>query len=67
MKLGCNHPIGPLALADMIGLDVCLAIMEVLHQQFGDGKYRPSPLLREYVAAGRLGRKTGQGVYSYAK
>ena len=67
MKLGCNHPIGPLALADMIGLDVCLAIMEVLHQQFGDGKYRPNPLLREYVAAGRLGRKTGQGVYSYAK
>ncbi len=67
MKLGCNHPIGPLALADMIGLDVCLAVMEVYLEQFGDGKYRPCPLLREYVAAGRLGRKTGAGVYSYAK
>ncbi len=67
MKLGCNHPLGPLALADMIGLDVCLAIMQVLHQQFADSKYRPCPLLREYVAAGRLGRKTGQGIYSYAK
>lgn len=67
MKLGCNHPIGPLALADMIGLDVCLAVMEVYLTQFGDSKYRPCPLLREYVTAGRLGRKTGQGVYSYAK
>jgi 3-hydroxybutyryl-CoA dehydrogenase len=67
MKLGCNHPIGPLALADMIGLDVCLAIMEVLITQFGDSKYRPCSLLKEYVAAGRLGRKTGQGVCSYAK
>ena len=67
MKLGCNHPLGPLALADMIGLDVCLAIMQVLHEQFADSKYRPSPLLREYVAAGRLGRKNGQGVYSYDK
>ena len=67
MKLGCNHPIGPLALADMIGLDVCLAVMEVYLEQFGDSKYRPCPLLREYVAAGRLGRKTGKGVYSYAK
>ena len=67
MKLGCNHPIGPLALADMIGLDVCLAVMEVYLEQFGDSKYRPCPLLREYVAAGRLGRKTGMGVYSYAK
>lgn len=67
MKLGCNHPIGPLALADMIGLDVCLAVMEVYLTQFGDSKYRPCPVLREYVTAGRLGRKTGQGVYSYAK
>ena len=67
MKLGCNHPIGPLALADMVGLDVCLAVMEVYLEQFGDSKYRPCPLLREYVAAGRLGRKTGMGVYSYAK
>ncbi|MDR2155341.1 MAG: 3-hydroxybutyryl-CoA dehydrogenase [Burkholderiaceae bacterium] len=67
MKLGCNHPIGPLALADMVGLDVCLAVMEVYLNEFGDSKYRPCPLLREYVAAGRLGRKTGAGVYSYAK
>ena len=67
MKLGCNHPIGPLTLADMIGLDVCLAVMDVYLEQFGDSKYRPCPLLREYVAAGRLGRKTGMGVYSYAK
>ena len=67
MKLGCNHPIGPLALADMLGLDVCLAVMEVYLEQFGDSKYRPCQLLREYVAAGRLGRKTGMGVYSYAK
>jgi 3-hydroxybutyryl-CoA dehydrogenase len=67
MKLGCNHPIGPLALADMIGLDVCLAIMQVLHHELGESKYRPCPLLREYVAAGRLGRKTGQGVYRYDK
>jgi 3-hydroxybutyryl-CoA dehydrogenase len=66
MRLGCNHPIGPLALADMIGLDVCLAVMEVYLDQFGDSKYRPSPLLKELVAAGRLGRKTGQGVYHYA-
>ncbi|MGB3275139.1 MAG: 3-hydroxybutyryl-CoA dehydrogenase, partial [Castellaniella sp.] len=64
MKLGCNQPIGPLALADMIGLDVCLAVMEVFLQEFGDSKYRPCPLLKEMVAAGRLGRKTGQGVYS---
>jgi len=67
MRLGCNHPIGPLALADMVGLDVCLAVMEVFHRELGDSKYRPCPLLREYVAAGRWGRKTGQGVYSYAK
>jgi 3-hydroxybutyryl-CoA dehydrogenase len=65
MKLGCNHPIGPLALADMVGLDVCLAVMNVFLEQFGDSKYRPCPLLKEYVAAGRLGRKTGQGVYTY--
>jgi len=65
MRLGCNHPIGPLALADMIGLDVCLAVMEVYLQEFGDSKYRPCPLLKELVAAGRLGRKTGHGVYQY--
>ncbi|MEQ6434709.1 3-hydroxybutyryl-CoA dehydrogenase [Comamonas sp. w2-DMI] len=65
MKLGCNQPIGPLALADMIGLDVCLAVMEVYLKEFGDSKYRPCPLLKEMVAAGRLGRKTGRGVYSY--
>ena len=65
MKLGCNHPIGPLALADMIGLDVCLAVMEVYLEEFGDSKYRPCYLRREMVAAGRLGRKTGQGVYTY--
>jgi 3-hydroxybutyryl-CoA dehydrogenase len=65
MKLGCNQPIGPLALADMIGLDVCLAVMEVYLREYGDSKYRPAPLLREMVAAGRLGRKSGRGVYSY--
>lgn len=65
MKLGCNQPIGPLALADMVGLDVCLAVMEVYLSEYGDSKYRPCPLLKEMVAAGRLGRKTGQGVYSY--
>ena len=65
MKLGCNHPIGPLALADMVGLDVCLAVMEVYLKDYGDSKYRPCPLLKEMVAAGRLGRKTGQGVYTY--
>ncbi|PJC20998.1 MAG: 3-hydroxybutyryl-CoA dehydrogenase [Comamonadaceae bacterium CG_4_9_14_0_8_um_filter_57_21] len=65
MKLGCNQPIGPLALADMVGLDVCLAVMEVYLAEFGDSKYRACPLLKEMVAAGRLGRKTGQGVYSY--
>jgi 3-hydroxybutyryl-CoA dehydrogenase len=65
MKLGCNQPIGPLALADMVGLDVCLAVMEVYLSEFGDSKYRACPLLKEMVAAGRLGRKTGQGVYSY--
>ena len=66
MRLGCNHPIGPLALADMIGLDVCLAVMEVYLAQFGDSKYRLSPLLKEMVAAGHWGRKTKQGVYNYA-
>ena len=65
MKLGCNQPIGPLALADMVGLDVCLAVMDVYLKEFGDSKYRACPLLREMVAAGRLGRKTGQGVYQY--
>lgn len=65
MKLGCNHPIGPLALADMIGLDVCLAVMNVYVAEYNDSKYRPCPLLKEMVAAGYLGRKTGRGVYSY--
>ena len=65
MKLGCNQPIGPLALADMIGLDVCLAVMEVYLSDYGDSKYRPCPLLKEMVAAGRLGRKSGHGVYKY--
>lgn len=65
MKLGMNHPMGPLALADFIGLDVCLAILEVLHEGLGDPKYRPCPLLRRMVAAGHLGRKTGQGFYTY--
>ncbi|MDT7834627.1 3-hydroxybutyryl-CoA dehydrogenase [Aquabacterium sp. OR-4] len=65
MKLGCNQPIGPLALADMIGLDVCLAVMEVYVAEFADSKYRPAPLLKEMVAAGWLGRKSGRGVYRY--
>jgi 3-hydroxybutyryl-CoA dehydrogenase len=66
MKLGMAHPMGPLALADLIGLDVCLDIMEVLHTGLGDDKYRPCPLLRRYVAAGRLGKKSGKGFYEYA-
>ena len=67
MRLGMNHPMGPLALADLIGLDTCLAILEVLHDGLGDPKYRPSPLLRKYVAAGWLGRKSGRGFHDYAK
>ncbi len=66
MKLGMNHPMGPLALADLIGLDTCLAILEVLHTGLGDPKYRPCPLLRKYVAAGWLGRKSGRGFHVYA-
>lgn len=65
MKLGMNHPMGPLALADLIGLDTCLSILEVLHRDLGEDKYRPCPLLRKYVAAGRLGRKTGRGFHEY--
>jgi 3-hydroxybutyryl-CoA dehydrogenase len=65
MKLGMNHPMGPLTLADFIGLDVCLAILDVLHDGFGDPKYRPCPLLRRMVAAGQLGRKSGRGFYTY--
>ncbi len=65
MKLGMNHPLGPLALADLIGLDTCLAILEVLQRELGDDKYRPCPLLRKYVSAGWLGRKTGRGFYNY--
>jgi 3-hydroxybutyryl-CoA dehydrogenase len=67
LTLGANHPSGPLRLADHIGLDVCLAIMQVLHAELGDSKYRPCPLLRQYVAAGWLGRKSGRGIYDYAE
>jgi 3-hydroxybutyryl-CoA dehydrogenase len=64
-RLGFGHPMGPLALSDLIGLDTCVAIMEVLHRGLGDPKYAPCPLLRQYVQAGRLGRKTGRGFYEY--
>ncbi len=65
MKLGMAHPMGPLALADLIGLDTCLSILEVLHRDMGDDRYRPCPLLRKYVAAGWLGRKSGRGFFGY--
>ncbi|WP_039221256.1 3-hydroxyacyl-CoA dehydrogenase family protein, partial [Clostridium novyi] len=67
MKLGANHPMGPLALGDLIGLDVCLAIMDVLYKETGDSKYRAHTLLRKYVRAGYLGRKSGRGFHDYSK
>ena len=66
MKLGCNHPIGPLALADLVGLDTMLSVMEVFYKGFNDPKYRPAPLLKEMVAAGWLGRKSGRAFYQYS-
>ena len=66
LKLGMNHPVGPLELADLIGLDTCLNVLEVLHRELGADRYRPCPLLRKYVAAGWLGRKSGRGFYTYA-
>ena len=67
MKLGANHPIGPLALADMIGIDVCLFVMEILHNDFADSKFRPCPLLKKMVNAGYLGRKSGRGFFDYSQ
>jgi 3-hydroxybutyryl-CoA dehydrogenase len=67
MKLGCNQPIGPIALMDLIGLDTVLAIMETFYAEFGDSKYRPCPLIKQMVRAGNLGRKTGKGFYDYTK